>query len=51
MFKHMKQWNNKIVHSSFHPGEGEFQKANARVIEFLWLEMNTILGLKTEKLS
>lgn len=27
MFKHMKLWNNGIVHSSFHPGEGEISKS------------------------
>lgn len=26
MFKHMKMWNNGIVHSSFHPAEGEISK-------------------------
>lgn len=30
ILKHMKQWNNREVHSSFHPGRGYIQNENAR---------------------
>lgn len=56
VIKHMKLWNNRILHSSFHPGQSGFSKsefAGHRILLVMWKEFWSLkrkLKLQQKKL-